>query len=79
MKKAVKKEPALSEILHQALELLESDLYHPKLRTHRLKGKLAGSMACSVTYDLRIIFVIVTDIEEEKILLQSVGSHDEVY
>ena len=79
MKKAVKREPAWSEILHQTLKLLESDLFHPKLRTHRLKGRLAGSMACSVTYDLRIIFIIVTDIEEEKILLQSIGSHDEVY
>ena len=42
-------------------------------------GDLAGLWACSVAYDLRIVFEVVQDGEAESILLQSVGTHDEVY
>ena len=61
------------------MELLEVDLFHPRLRTHKLKGSLEGSMACSVGYDLRIIFEIVSSDGETKILLHTIGTHDEVY
>ena len=33
--------------LHAALELLAEDAFDPKLKTHKLKGHLAGSWACS--------------------------------
>lgn len=78
-KRVVKKNPKLSDSLRNTLKLLETDLFHPQLRTHKLKGSLDGSMACSVAYDLRIIFEIVSDADEEKILLQTIGTHDEVY
>ena len=78
-KKLIKKHPDLADNLRNALRLLETDLFHPKLRTHNLKGSLSGSMACSVSYDLRIVFAIVADNGEEKILLQTIGTHDEVY
>ena len=78
-KRAIKKNPKLSDSLRNALKLLETDLFHPQLRTHKLKGSLGGSMACSVAYDIRIVFEIVSDQGEEKILLHTIGTHNEVY
>jgi Txe/YoeB family toxin of Txe-Axe toxin-antitoxin module len=55
------------------------DAFHPQLKTHKLKGNLAGAWACSVAYDLRIVFEFVQHDETESILLLSIGTHDEVY
>jgi mRNA-degrading endonuclease YafQ of YafQ-DinJ toxin-antitoxin module len=44
-----------------------------------LKGNLAGSWACSAGYDLRIIFSFVEQRGAEAILLETLGTHDEVY
>ncbi|NLJ27865.1 type II toxin-antitoxin system RelE/ParE family toxin [Desulforhabdus amnigena] len=62
-----------------ALELLAEDAFHPLLRTHKLKGKLEGSWACSAGYDLRIIFEFTQYEGSETILLESIGTHQEVY
>ena len=51
----------------------------PRLRTHKLKGKLSGSWAASVTHDLRLVFELVDHEGERAILLTSVEMHDEVY
>lgn len=61
------------------MELLGEDAHDSKLRSHKLKGKLEGSWACSAGYDLRIIFSFVEHEGAEAILLETVGSHDEVY
>ena len=45
----------------------------------RLKGKLGGSWACSAGYDLRVVFQFVQHKGAEAILLESLGTHDEVY
>lgn len=58
---------------------LSSDAFHPSLKTHKLKGKLRGSWACSVDYDLRIVFEFVKHEGDDAILLETVGTHDEVY
>ena len=55
------------------------DAFQAGLKTHKLKGELAGSWACSVGYDLRLIFDFVEHEGAEAILLQNVGTHDEVY
>jgi mRNA interferase YafQ len=64
-------------------ELLCTDPFHPRLKTHKLKGELQDSWACSAGYDLRIIFKFVEyEVEPEAgqaILLESMGTHDEVY
>ena len=69
----------LADDLAAALELLAADAHHPALRTHKLKGKLAKSWACTVGYDLRIVFQFVRHGAGEAILLEAVGTHDEVY
>jgi len=69
--------------IKSALELLSVDPFTDSLKTHKLKGKLLGSYACSAGYDLRIVFQI-TKVEEygvysEAILLEAIGTHDDVY
>ena len=78
-RRLVKKKPQMGPILHTALESLAEDAFHPALKTHKLKGELAGSWACSAGYDLRIVFTFVQHDGQEAILLETVGTHDEVY
>lgn len=78
-RKTIKKNPRLVGDLAATLEALEQDAFHPSLRTHKLKGKLKGTWACSAGYDLRVLFRFVTHHEAETILLLTVGGHDEVY
>jgi mRNA-degrading endonuclease YafQ of YafQ-DinJ toxin-antitoxin module len=75
----VRKHPQTGRELQSALALLAEDAFHPHLKTHKLKGKLTGSWACSAGYDLRVVFQFVRHNGEEAILLESVGTHDEVY
>jgi mRNA interferase YafQ len=65
--------------LQPTLELLGADAFHPQLKSHKLKGELAGSRACSAGHDLRIVFPFVKHGGQEAILLEGIGTHDEVY
>jgi mRNA-degrading endonuclease YafQ of YafQ-DinJ toxin-antitoxin module len=75
----IRKHPHLRQELQLALELLAEDAFHPQLKTHKLKGKLAGSWACSGGYDLRVIFQFVKQKGDDALLLEAIGTHDEVY
>jgi mRNA-degrading endonuclease YafQ of YafQ-DinJ toxin-antitoxin module len=78
-RRVVKRSPQLGQDLITALEALEQDAFHPSLRSHKLKGRLEGSWACSAGYDLRILFRFVHYEDSEAILLLTVGGHEEVY
>jgi mRNA-degrading endonuclease YafQ of YafQ-DinJ toxin-antitoxin module len=78
-RKAIRKNPQLASDLRIVLERLAEDAFHPALRTHKLKGRLDGSWACSAGYDLRILFRFVPYESSEAILLLTVGGHEEVY
>jgi mRNA-degrading endonuclease YafQ of YafQ-DinJ toxin-antitoxin module len=65
--------------LEATLEQLSADAMHPSLRTHKLRGPLAGCWACSASYDLRVVFEYVQHDEAEAILLLALGTHDQVY
>ncbi|PIP13819.1 MAG: type II toxin-antitoxin system mRNA interferase toxin, RelE/StbE family [bacterium (Candidatus Stahlbacteria) CG23_combo_of_CG06-09_8_20_14_all_40_9] len=80
-KRTVKKYPTLSQDIEETLRLLVKDPFAPQLETHKLKGKLLGSWACSVGYGLRIVFDFVKSEkqEEDDIFLLEIGTHDEVY
>jgi len=58
-KKILKKHPSASQDIQSALELLAADCYHPRLKTHKLKGEVEGLWASSAGYDLRIVFKFV--------------------
>lgn len=78
-RRTVKKQPHLAAAIQVTLELMAEDAFNPQLRTHKLKGKLEGSWACSVGYDLRILFSFVQFEGAEALLLETVGTHEEVY
>ncbi|MBL8830005.1 MAG: type II toxin-antitoxin system YafQ family toxin [Planctomycetaceae bacterium] len=78
-RRVLKKRPDIAANLEMTFAALMEDAFQPGLKSHKLKGDLAGSWACSAGYDLRIIFEFVQQDGAEAILLQSIGTHDEVY
>lgn len=75
----IRKNPRIAEDVNISLELLGKDAFHHLLKTHKLKGDFKDSWACSVGYDLRIIFKFVQYKGIEAILLETIGTHEEVY
>lgn len=65
--------------LEALLECLAADPFAPALRTHKLKGALAGSWACSGGYELRIVFHLTKHEGQPAIALEAVGTHEDVY
>lgn len=80
-KRLLKKSPHLQNKIYDTFKLLEIDPFSPSLKSHKLTGKLDGYWSCSVTYDCRIIFYfdLNQNLEESRIFLIDIGSHDEVY
>ncbi len=78
-RRTVRKDPKLASQISLTLRRLSEDVFHPLLRSHKLKGALRGKWAATVQYDLRIVFRFVEHEGEEAILLLTLGSHDEVY
>lgn len=78
-KKFVKRHPEAGPEIASALQLLCEDPFVPGLKTHKLKGVLDGSWACTAGYDLRIVFKFVEHEGKDAILLETIGTHDEVY
>ena len=79
VKRLLKKDSSIQASVGKTLKLLEMDVFHPSLKTHKLKGKLEGRWACTIAYDLRIVFKIVQFENAKAILLLTIGTHDEVY
>ena len=80
-KTLIRKHPELQPKVEAVLTLLAENSFDSSLQTHKLKGELAGSWACTVEYDCRIVFDFVENPEsgDQEILLLDIGSHDEVY
>ncbi len=76
-KRFFKRHPDLMDRYHKTLVLLERDPYHPSLRLHALKGRLAGLHSVSINLQHRITLEL--EIREKEILLVDIGSHGEVY
>jgi len=80
-KRQTKRDPKLRERVSHTLRLLEQDPFHPSLRSHKLKGELAGVWSCVIDYDNRLLFEFVENQEngETELLLLTLGTHDVVY
>ncbi|MBI1810775.1 MAG: type II toxin-antitoxin system mRNA interferase toxin, RelE/StbE family [Nitrospirae bacterium] len=74
-KKIAKKNPQLKGPYTELLNKLADNPLDPALHTHALTGELKGKYACSLTYELRVVFKLYDDI----VHLLDIGSHDEVY
>ncbi len=75
-KKKVKNDDELKNKFWDAVELFSKNPFDPRLRTHKLTGKLKGLWAFSVAYDCRVIFKFM---DSDNVLLIDVGGHKEVY
>ena len=67
---------ALQDDVDEKVELLKHKKNHGRLRVHKLGGQLKGIYSFSVNYKVRVTFVLV---KRRIILLERVGTHDEVY
>ena len=75
----LKSRPAAAMAIEAALDQLSANAMHPSLRTHKLRGPLAGCWACRVEHDLRVVFEFTQHEGVEAILLLALGTHDQVY
>lgn len=53
-------------------EWLVKDVFDPRLKTHKLTGKLNGLWSFSISHQYRVIFEFV---DERSILCHEVGTH----
>lgn len=53
LRRTLRRKPQLREEIQATLTQLQEDPFAPRLATHKLKGKLAGTGACSASFDLR--------------------------
>jgi len=58
------------------MEVFLTDPFSSQLRTHKLSGKLQGLWAFSIDDDHRVVFEFI---DQQRVLLIDIGSHDEVY
>ena len=56
-RKKVKNDDELKGRFWGAIEMFAKDPFQPRLRTHKLTGRLEGLWAFSVSFDCRVIFV----------------------
>jgi mRNA-degrading endonuclease YafQ of YafQ-DinJ toxin-antitoxin module len=76
LRKLVKGDPSMADRFREKLRTFLTDPYHPSLGTHKLSGKLKGSLAFTLTYDLRAVFSFLGP---NLVLLEDIGDHDDVY
>lgn len=81
LRRFVKRHPALREKVEATIRKMELDAFAPELGTHKLKGQLYGTLACSCGYDCRILFTIERkdNDSEEVILSLKIGTHKQLY
>ena len=72
----LKKHPDPRQQYLKTLQLMELNLFHPSLRLHALKGRLAGVHSVSINLSHRVTLEFL--IEGESLLLLNVGDRDSV-
>ncbi|MGA9046099.1 type II toxin-antitoxin system YafQ family toxin [Sulfuricurvum sp.] len=75
--KFFKKHPDLLDKYGTLLKKLQNDPFEPSLKLHKLQGSLEKFHAVRLTYEYRIILILM--IVDEQIILIDIGTHDEVY
>jgi mRNA-degrading endonuclease YafQ of YafQ-DinJ toxin-antitoxin module len=76
-KKFFKKHPDLVGKYGAVLKKLQNDPFEPSLKLHKLQGNLEKFHAVRLTYEYRIVVVLM--IVDEQIILVDIGTHDDVY
>ncbi|MBI4087563.1 MAG: type II toxin-antitoxin system YafQ family toxin [Candidatus Liptonbacteria bacterium] len=71
----LKKHPELEADVEEKLKVLQKNPRDPRLRSHKLTGRMSNCFAIWITYEHRIIL----SFKESSIFLLAIGTHDEVY
>ncbi len=66
----------LQDEVIEKVELLKNPTNHTRLKAHKLGGDLSGIWSFSVNYRIRITYA---KISARVFVLETVGTHDEVY
>lgn len=64
--------PQYTDVIGEQFELFKENCFDPRLKTHKLKGKLKGFWSFSLTHSHRVIFEFV---EEDIVGFVDVGDH----
>ncbi len=75
-KKKIKGHSELENLFKNKLSIFLNNPFDNRLRTHKLSGKLSEIWSFSVTFSIRVTFIFV---DEKKVLLESIGTHEDVY
>jgi addiction module RelE/StbE family toxin len=60
----------------ELINLFREEPFHPRISTHKLKGKQKEYWSFSISYSDRIVFRFIN---ENDVLFADIGKHDEVY
>ena len=73
----MRRHPEMVKQYNKTIQILEVNPYHPYLRLHKLKDKMADlySVSINMQYRLLIHFIIKDDV----LIPVEVGTHDEAY
>ena len=75
-KKRISNNPKLILKTAQRINLFQENSDEPILRDHQLKGSKNNLRAFSITGDIRIVYMKISD---EHIVLLDIGTHNQVY
>jgi len=68
--------PQVLNKLPKLFKLFINNPFHPKLKAHKLKGKLKNCYAFYITPNIRIIFKFLN---KSTAIFINIGTHDQVY
>lgn len=60
------------------IEIFIDDPSNPKLKTHKLSGRLKGLWSFSIEQNLRVVFYFTKD-KPRKAIFVDIGTHNQVY
>ncbi len=72
------KNPVYEREFWYKLELFIESPFNPRLKTHKLSGKLKGLWSFYVDFDFRVVFYFTKN-KPQKAVFVDIGNHDEVY
>jgi mRNA-degrading endonuclease YafQ of YafQ-DinJ toxin-antitoxin module len=75
-RKKIASDPNLEARFWERVEIFKQNPFDPRLRTHRLSGKLNELWSLAIGHDLRVIFYFA---DNQRSLFIDIGTHDEVY
>jgi mRNA-degrading endonuclease YafQ of YafQ-DinJ toxin-antitoxin module len=76
LKKNIAGKVSLETRFWERVDLFKNNPFDPKLRTHKLSGKLKELWSFSIQYDVGVIFSFAG---QEQVIFVDIGSHKEVY